>query len=181
MRVNIWKQSKIKNRWFSQPLSNYSDLMPFFSFFQKEIKPEFPVPTVLQIFEFIKPAFETLFVQHECVVMMLIYVERLIIEGGVQLSSLNWRPIIYTGLLLASKIWEDISVLNIDFVGMYPFYTIRSMNLLEANFASALNWKLFISPEQYSNYYFRLKQMISPINEHFKRRGNRTKSYTSVA
>ncbi|CAG9334290.1 unnamed protein product [Blepharisma stoltei] len=163
----------LKIKWYTQQLSNHMDILPFFGFFQKEIKPEFPVPTVLQIFDFIKPTFENLFVQHECVVMMLIYVERLITEGGVQLSSTNWRPIVYTGLLLSSKIWEDICVLNIDFANLYPYYTIRSTNLLEMNFASALGWRLFISPEQYSKYYFHLKEMISPISRsHLKKRSS---------
>lgn len=41
-------------------------------------------------------------------VVCLIYVERLMEVAFVPLVSSNWRPILLCGLLLASKVWQDL-------------------------------------------------------------------------
>ena len=92
--------------------------------------------------------------------MMLIYIERAINLAGVKLNRGNWRPIIYTGLLLAGKMQEDLVVTNQDFATIYPFFSLHSTNSLERQFTSMLGWNLFISPEQYSNYFFKLTGML---------------------
>lgn len=38
----------------------------------------------------------------------LIYVERLMESAFVPLVNKNWRPILLCGLLLASKVWQDL-------------------------------------------------------------------------
>lgn len=38
----------------------------------------------------------------------LVYVERLMETANVPLVSQNWRPILLCGLLLASKVWQDL-------------------------------------------------------------------------
>jgi len=44
---------------------------------------------------------------NEVCLLGLIFIERLIKLANVQLITINWRPIIYTSLLLAAKYWED--------------------------------------------------------------------------
>lgn len=43
----------------------------------------------------------------ETVVIAMIYVERLTSKTKIRLNSSNWRPILLTSLILASKFWED--------------------------------------------------------------------------
>jgi len=131
--------------------------VPYFIYSQEELHPKYSTPTVREIFDFIKPVFQELYVQHECLVMMLIYIERLMRVTGVQITLENWRPIVYSALLIASKVWEDICISNIDFTWVYPCYPISSTNTLESLFANSLHWCLYISPEEYSDYYFYLK------------------------
>ncbi len=38
----------------------------------------------------------------------LIYVERLMETAFVPLVSKTWRPVLLCGLLLASKVWQDL-------------------------------------------------------------------------
>jgi hypothetical protein len=38
----------------------------------------------------------------------LIYVERLMEAANVPLVSSTWKPILLCGLLLASKVWQDL-------------------------------------------------------------------------
>jgi hypothetical protein len=44
--------------------------------------------------------------------MSLIYVERLIktTEGGLRPRSSNWRSVLFSCMILASKVWDDMSM-----------------------------------------------------------------------
>lgn len=128
------------------------------------LEPEFTVPTIREIFEFIKPVFSKLYLQHECLVMMLIYIERLMYEGEIDIRPENWRPIVFSSLLISSKVLEDVCLTVSDFYSIYHIYSHRSISALERLFTQTLNWKLFISPEQYSHYYFHLKSMSRDYN-----------------
>jgi hypothetical protein len=93
---------------------------------------------------------------------MLIYVERLMKEGQMKLSGLNWRPVVYTAMLLSSKCWEDINSYNVDFSKAYKHYSLQAINKMESLFTDMIGWKLYISPELYSQYYFTLKDAGLP-------------------
>jgi hypothetical protein len=45
---------------------------------------------------------------NEVCLMSLIFIEKLLKVGNVQLLTINWKPICYTALLIAAKYWEDI-------------------------------------------------------------------------
>ena len=47
----------------------------------------------------------------ETVIIALIYVERLLARTVIKLSGTNWYPIVFTALLLASKVWDDLSMI----------------------------------------------------------------------
>ena len=44
----------------------------------------------------------------ECIIISLIYLEKIIIKAQIELRYCNWRPLMFTAILLASKFWEDI-------------------------------------------------------------------------
>lgn len=48
-----------------------------------------------------------MYLSNEVCLLGLIFIERLIKMAHVQLLTINWRPIIYTALLIAAKYWED--------------------------------------------------------------------------
>jgi hypothetical protein len=43
---------------------------------------------------------------------MLIYLDKITCDSQLRLSNENWRPVVYTALLLASKVWEDVNSSN---------------------------------------------------------------------
>ena len=49
------------------------------------------------------------------------------------------------GLLLASKVWQDLSSWNIEFASVYPQFSLDSINKLELNFLRNVKWDLYIS------------------------------------
>mmetsp|Transcript_28719 Transcript_28719/g.51104 ORF Transcript_28719/g.51104 Transcript_28719/m.51104 type:complete len:112 (+) Transcript_28719:482-817(+) len=92
---------------------------------------------------------------------MLIYVDRLMLMGEIVLRTTNWRPVLYTALLLATKIWEDLGCQNADFTTFYPLISLAALNRLEVLFTDSVDWRLFIDPETYVKYYYSLKEISS--------------------
>jgi hypothetical protein len=142
-------------------LTHPCDIMPFFAYEQKNLVPETNFPTAGKISDFIRPIFDRLGIQNECLLMMLIYVDRIMYEEEISLNKENWRPIVYAALLLSGKMLEDLSIANNDFSMIYPFFSLVSTNFLEKQLTSSLHWNLFISQEQYGVYLHKLKGMIN--------------------
>jgi hypothetical protein len=95
----------------------------------------------------------------ECSVICLIYIERLMNAGGVNLLASNWRPLLVGGLLLASKVWQDLSTWNAEFADILNEWPVVGINELERRFVAALGFDLYIAPSTYSQYYFALRSM----------------------
>jgi hypothetical protein len=128
------------------------------------------VPTVERIYSFIRHLFVEAELSSECCVVCLVYVERLMERASVELLAINWRPIVMAGMLLASKVWQDLSSWNIEFARVYPQFSVQSINRLERNILRLLQWDLFISGAVYAKYYFALRSLNESRN--FRQRYN---------
>ncbi len=55
--------------------------------------------------------------EKDCIIMSLVYIERMLSEAAPALCicGSNWKSIILSGMALASKVWDDLSMLNVDF------------------------------------------------------------------
>jgi hypothetical protein len=128
------------------------------------------VPAVERIYSFIRHLFVEAELSSECCVVCLVYVERLMERASVELLAINWRPIVMAGMLLASKVWQDLSSWNIEFARVYPQFSVQSINRLERNVLRLLQWDLFISGAVYAKYYFALRSLNESNN--FRQRYN---------
>ncbi len=57
---------------------------------------------------FMRKIFEKMQLATECIIVTLIYLEKIMINGRLEIRYCNWKPLLFTGILLASKFWEDI-------------------------------------------------------------------------
>ena len=78
----------------------------------------------------------------------------------VPLVAETWRPIFMCGLLLASKVWQDLSSWNIEFASVYPQFSLDAINRLELAFLKFIKWDLYISSSLYAKYYFALRSLL---------------------
>jgi len=85
----------------------------------KKLKASYDIPDEREIFEFMVSLFKKVQLSSECSVVCLIYVERLMERANVPFMAKTWRPIVMCGLLLASKVWQDLSGWNIEFATVY--------------------------------------------------------------
>ena len=88
----------------------------------------------------------------ECIVISLIYLEKLMREGRIEIRYINWRPLVFTSILLASKFWEDINFWNIDYVERLNLYPLKSINRMESEFISLCDYNIYVSAELYQAY-----------------------------
>jgi len=90
---------------------------------------------------------------NEVALLALIFLERVIKKGGVQMLPFNWGPLLFISVVLAAKYWEDILYWNIDFVSGLALYPLKSINQLESTFLGLCEYDLYVSKELYDLYY----------------------------
>ena len=123
---------------------------------------QFPDPQT--IFEFCANIMLLTKMEKETIIVALIYIERLIFNTGLLITSRNWRKIIFTSLIIASKICDDDSLENLHFSQIFTHLKIGEINLLERNFMELINYKIFVKFSEYIKYYLALKDMCLNYN-----------------
>lgn len=111
----------------------------------RKIRVVHTTPTTDEIYEFAHQLFKKVQLSSECSIVCLIYVEKLMEVAKVPLVAETWRPIFMCGLLLASKVWQDLSSWNIEFACVYPQFSLDAINRLELSFLKFIKWDLYIS------------------------------------
>lgn len=94
----------------------------------------------------------------ECIIVTLIYLEKVMINGGIEIRYCNWKPLLFTAILLASKFWEDINFWNVDYVDQLNLYPLKSINRMESEFVSLCEYNLFVSAALYTQYYVAVRE-----------------------
>jgi len=138
---------------------------------QERIQLEYEIPSEQEIYNFAHRLFKAVQLSSECSIVCLIYIERLMETAKVPLLGTTWRPILLAGLLLASKVWQDLSSWNIEFATVYPQYGLDAINRLELLFLKKVKWDLCISSSLYAKYYFALRSLLE--KKDFRQRYNR--------
>lgn len=126
----------------------------------RKIESKEDVPTVNEIYDFAARLFDRVRLSSECSIVCLIYVERLMEIARVPLTVRTWRPVLLTGLLMASKVWQDLSSWNVEFASVYPRFSLDAINRLESQFLKMVRWDLYISSSLYAKYYFALRSLL---------------------
>jgi hypothetical protein len=137
----------------------------------KKVRKHYEIPSEGEIYEFAHRLFNSVQLSSECSIVCLIYIERLMEVAKVPLLASTWRPTVMCGLLLASKVWQDLSSWNIEFATVYPQYSLDSIHRLELQFLRMVKWDLYISSSLYAKYYFALRALVG--KKDFRQRYNR--------
>jgi hypothetical protein len=117
------------------------------------------LPNVADVYNFIHLIFETEKLSHECGILCLAYVERIMQTSNIRLLPENWRRIVLSALMVASKVWEDLAVWNVDFLSVFPSVDVQDLGRMEKKILSLLCFDVSLSAKQYAAYYFDLREM----------------------
>lgn len=96
----------------------------------------------------------------ECIILCLIYINRIIALTGLPLQPSNWRPLILVALMVSQKVWDDKYLSNADFSYIYPFFDTKQLNRLEMKFLELIQYNVHIKDSLYAKYFFELKGMF---------------------
>jgi len=123
------------------------------------------IPTLEAVTDFYRSIFVRSQMEIECIIISLIYVERLIkkTKGALRPQSDNWRSILFSCMVLASKVWDDLSMWNCDFSKIGPCgmtFSLQRTNELEIALLSALQYRVKVGASEYAKYYFLLRGML---------------------
>jgi hypothetical protein len=123
------------------------------------------VPTLEVITSFYRDVFTRAQMETDCIIMSLIYVERLIkvTDGHLRPRRSNWRSLLFSCMILSSKVWDDLSMWNADFSQACPsgvHFSLKRINELELANLKALKYKVKVPASEYAKYYFLLRSML---------------------
>ena len=133
--------------------------MPLFYFNFEEVPYEQVETTHLQVERFMKLVIDKMQLATECIVISLIYIEKLMATSKIEIRNVNWKPLIFTAILLASKFWEDINFWNVDYVDQLDLYSLVAVNRMESEFISLSDYNMYVSAEKYDWYQKQICQL----------------------
>jgi hypothetical protein len=123
-----------------------------------------PLPSVQQVQDFYWGFYRRSQMEFDAIILSLIYVERLIkcTEGVLMPSPDNWQSILFSCMVLASKVWDDLSMWNVDFsnVSGNVHFGLQRINELERAVLKCLNYAVVIPASEYAKYYYLLRNLM---------------------
>ena len=133
----------------------------------RRLRNTIPMPSTEEIATFYYEYFKRSQMEHDTIIMSLIYVERLIKEtnGALSPTSANWRSLLFSSMIMASKVWDDLSMWNIDFsnvsvaTGIAPF-SLQRINELELSVLKLLRFDVRVAASEYAKYYFLIRNVL---------------------
>ncbi|PRP89304.1 cyclin domain-containing protein [Planoprotostelium fungivorum] len=125
------------------------------------------LPTQEAIEKHVKNIFKIGQLAHESLIMAIAYLDRIQSNTDFKMNVFNWKRTTLSCLILASKVWEDQAVWNVDFLDLFPLTTPHDLGQLEKKCLALLTFDVSLSASQYATIYFNLKAQHSTTVEHF--------------
>jgi len=94
-----------------------------------------------------------------CLVVALIYIERLRRGAGAQLLASTWQPTLLIAIIVAQKVWEDKPHMMVDYTQLCQALTLQQLNSLERHFLKLIDYNVGVKAAIYTDWYFRLCTM----------------------
>nr|KAJ3419717.1 hypothetical protein HK105_006588 [Polyrhizophydium stewartii] len=116
-------------------------------------------PSDEEVFRFLECLFQSAELNVECVIITLIYIQRMLANTGISIQPNNWARVVLGGVILASKVWDDHAVWNVDFCQIFPDVDVSDLNELERFYMAGIEYDVSVRASVYASYYFELRDM----------------------
>ncbi|OQV25777.1 Cyclin-Y-like protein 1 [Hypsibius exemplaris] len=116
-------------------------------------------PEHRHIYRFLRTLFNAAQLTAECAIVTLVYLERLLTYGEMDIGPSNWKRMVLGSVLLASKVWDDQAVWNVDYCQIMRDIKVEDMNELERSCLELLQFNINVPASVYAKYYFDLRSL----------------------
>jgi len=124
-------------------------------------------PIANDIYNFLIVIFKAERLGAECGILCLAYIERMIALASLLMNASNWRRVSLSALILASKVWEDQAVWNVDFLSIFDCVTAQELGQLEKIILNLLQFNVSLKAALYAKYYFELRSLAEQADMQF--------------
>jgi len=124
-------------------------------------------PSSQQVYVFLSTIFKAERLGAQCGILCLAYIERIISLADVVLTPFNWRRVSLSALILASKVWEDQAVWNVDSLSIFDCVTVQDLAQLEKVILNLLQFNVSLKAALYAKYYFELRSLAEQADMQF--------------
>lgn len=143
------------------------------------------VPEHRAIYKFMKNLFTSAQLTSECAIVTLIYLERVLTYAEIDLCPANWKRLLLGSILLASKVWDDQAVWNVDYCQILKDMNVDNMNELERQYLVLMQFNINVPSSVYAKYYFDLRKLdednnSSPLEPLTKEKAIKLEAMSSV-
>eukprot|EP00056_Hartaetosiga_gracilis_P011076 m.165908 g.165908 ORF g.165908 m.165908 type:complete len:374 (+) comp13441_c3_seq15:42-1163(+) len=125
------------------------------------------IPSEAKIFSFLCKMFHKAELTAEVAIIALVYVNRVIAYADLSLQAATWKRVVLGAVLMASKVWDDQAVWNVDFCAILPKVELEDMNDLERTFLQLLDFNIDVDAVVYAKYYFELRSLAEKFDKQF--------------
>jgi len=125
------------------------------------------IPSDTEIFTFMNRLFDAAALSAECGIITMVYINRCIQYTDLAVHATNWKRVLLGGILMASKVWDDQAVWNVDYCSILPKIEVEDMNELERVLLEMLQFNINVDSSVYTKYYFELRSMAAAANRPF--------------
>jgi len=116
------------------------------------------VPTTETVEKLIKSIFKIGQLAPETLIMGVAYMQRIMSSSLLKLNAGNWKRVLLSCLILASKVWEDQAVWNVDFLDLFPLATPFDLGQLEKVLLTLLGFDVTLNASEFAKIYFNLRE-----------------------
>lgn len=154
-RVKRWIPSRNKHRTLLNELDCFLDPRP--------PKTRGSLPAVGDFRAFVTFLYRGAQLEPEGLILGLAYYERILaaFDGVLMCCRRTWRPLVLISLIMASKMYDDLSMINADFVTVCQHqFSLENINRMELAVVLLLRFNLNVSMSNYAQYYFKLRAIL---------------------